>query len=143
MITRSFNLPLLLEATECHRDLFPEEDFKTWFDMPMNIMLAEGKDVGLATYEGPGIYSVHWYYQDARGRAAIDLGIRMTNLLFEKYGAEILRALIKEDFKASRWACRQLGFKSLGMLTFADGDVNEILCKTKQDYLETKEKNNG
>lgn len=106
-------------------------------------MLVEGKDVGLATYHSNGIYSVHWYYQEARGRQAIDLGKAMIGLLFDKYDAKILRALIRTDLKASRWACRQLGFKSYGVLTFADNEDNEILLMTKDEYTAMKDALNG
>lgn len=139
---RSFNLSLLLEATECHRDKYPAKDFITWFRLPRSIMLAEGRNVGLATYECPGIYSVHWYYQDARGRDAIILGKKMLGEMFDKYGAEIIRAFIRVDLKASRWACRQLGFKSLGILTFADGEDNELFAITKKEF-NMKENKNG
>jgi len=138
MIHRSFDLDLLIEATECHRDLFPVEDFVTWFNLPRNIMLVEGRDVGLVTYEYPGVYAVHWYYQDARGRDAINLGKRMVSECFEKYGAETLRAFIRTDLKASRWACRQVGFKSSGIIEFSDGDKNELFFMTKQEYLTMK-----
>jgi hypothetical protein len=143
MVHRSFDQELLIEATECHRDLWPVDNFVQWFEMPNNIMLAEGRDVGLVTYEFPGCYTVHWYYQDARGRDAIDLGKKMVGFVFENYDAKVLRGLIRTDFKASRWACRQVGFKSYGNLTFADGDENELFFITRDEYLNMKEKDNG
>lgn len=116
----------------------PLEDLVTWYTTPKNLMLTEGDNVGLATYEYPGLYDVHWYYRSARGRDAINLGKRMVGVLFEHHGAEVLRGLIKVRLKASRWACRQLGFKSQGILTYPDGDVNEIFVMTKADYMEGK-----
>lgn len=140
MITRSFDLGLLLKATAPYPDLSPPEDFKTWFSRPRNLMFREGDSVGLATYEYPGLYSVHWYYT-VKGKDAVDLGRRMIGNLFENYGAEVLRGFVKTRLKHSRWAIRQLGFKSHGILTFPDGDENEVFFITKDEYLQKKETN--
>lgn len=130
-MNRSFDLPLLLEATACHRDRWPEEDFVIWFNMPQNVMLVDGKNVGLATYMYPGAYTVHWYFK-VRGRAAINLGKAMCQKMFDNYDAQILRAIIQEDMKASRWACRQIGFRSVGMMEWPDG-VYEVYYLTEKD----------
>lgn len=131
----------LVKATESCRGFTSIEDLATWITMPNNIMFIEGRDVGVASFEYPGLYTVHWYFLDARGREAIDLGKRMCSLLFTEHDAELLRGLIKEELRASRWACRQLGFKSLGKITFADGDVNEMFVATKNEFM--KGLNNG
>lgn len=101
-------------------------------------MFISEKDVGLATFRSPGVYDVHWYYQKARGREAIKLGKAMCGLLFKEHGAQILRGFVKKHLKASRWACRQVGFKSMGFLTFADGDENEVFYLSKADYEKDK-----
>lgn len=125
---------LLVEATECCRDFVPLTDLKIWIERPYNIMLISGNNVGLASFEYPGMYSVHWYYQSARGREAINLGKEMVDALFDRCGAEALRAFIKLRLRASRWACRQLGFKSYGFIVFPDGDENELFCMTKDEF---------
>lgn len=141
MIKRVFDLPLLLRSIE-GTDFTPE-DFKTWFDMPRNLMFADGENVGLATYEYPGVYSVHWFFK-VRGRKALDLGRDMVKNLFENYGAETVRGFIKKDLKASRWAARQIGLRSRGFITFEDGEVSELFISTKEDFLNNlKEDKNG
>lgn len=143
MIKRSFDLDLLLRATDLPYLKSKAEDFKLWFNMPRNLMFADGENVGLATYDSPGQYTTHWFYK-VRGREAINLGKAMCKNLFDNYGAEVLRAFVREDFKASRWGCRQLGFKSYGLITFPDGEVNELFIAPKKDFLDKlKEQQNG
>lgn len=143
MIKRSFDLDLLLRATDVPEIKSGEDEFRYWFSLPTSYMFVEDDNVGLATLEYPGVFSTHWYYK-CRGRDAINLGKRMCANLFENYGAETLRAFIRVDLKASRWACRQLGFKSHGIITFPDGEDNELFIATKEEFLKKmKEDNNG
>ena len=139
MIKRSFDLPLLLKVTDTPAIRATADDFRLWFENPRNLMFTEGRNVGLATYEYPGLYSVHWFFE-VRGRKAIDLGKRMVKNLFENYGAEVVRGFIRVDLKASRWAARQIGLKSFGIVTFADGEDNELFCVTKKEFLDSLEK---
>jgi hypothetical protein len=120
---------LLVKATECCRELMPIEDIQKVLAKDENVMFIHGNDVGLGIYDYPGVYTVHWYYE-SRGRQAIDLGKAMTSMLFTEHGAKTLRALIRRELRASRWACRQLGFKSHGYLTFDEDDNNEVLFLT-------------
>lgn len=132
-IKRDWNL--LIEATECCRYMAPISLLEDWWKEPRHLMLVEDDNVGLATFEYPGLYDVHWFYQSARGRQAIALGRRMIGKLFEEHGAECLRGLIRTELKASKWACRQLGFKSHGIVSYPEGD-SEVFCMTKDQYLE-------
>lgn len=102
-----------------------------------------GENVGLATYEFPGLYTVHWYFT-VRGRDAINLAQAMLKNLFENYGAKGVRGYVRTDLKASRWATRQVGLKSFGLITFADGEEHELFYVTKKDFLDKlKDKTNG
>lgn len=123
---------LLIQATECLRDCCSIPDMDTWLSRPLNVMLIKGDNVGMASYQYDGVYVVHWYFQSARGREAINLGKEMCQALFDECGAKTLIGLIKKHLKASRWACRQLGFKSQGFITYEDGDENEILSMVKE-----------
>ena len=134
MIKRSFDLDLLLRMTKVPGIHSTEEDFRTWFANPKNLMFAEGDNIGLATYEYPGLYGLHWFFT-VRGREAIELGKRMIANLFENYGAEVVQGYVRADMKASRWAARQLGLKSYGIITFDDGEDNEFFCSTKEEFL--------
>lgn len=142
MIERSFDKDLLWEATEELRYMLPKEKLDDFWSRPHNLMFVEDGNVGLATLEYPGVYSVHWYFK-VRGRDAINLGKRMVANLFENYGAETVRGVISKHLKASRWACRQLGFKSYGFVTYADGEENELFCATKKEFLEGLKLTNG
>lgn len=132
---RSYDYEVLRKAVEPYKDRWNLDDFKLWMCIPYNVMLVEGEDVGLGTFEYPGVYSVHWYYKNARGREAINLGKKMCKYLFDKCDAKTLRAFVSEDLKASRWATRQVGFKSLGMIKFPDSkQADELYYMTKQDF---------
>lgn len=131
---------LLIKATDSVRDICPIKDLEVWFEIPECKMVISGDNVGLATYDYPGVYTVHWYYE-VRGRQAIELAKEMCSVMFTDYGAETLRGIIKKRLKASRWATRQVGFKSIGFTTDAHGEECEVLCATKDNFL--KGLNNG
>lgn len=132
-VRRDFDL--LKSATEELRYMVPLEILDQWWANPRNLMFVEGENVGLATYEYPGVYTVHWYFK-ARGREAINLAKEMVANLFENYGAESIRGVVRTNLKASRWAARQVGMKSYGIVTYADGEENELFCATKKEFLE-------
>lgn len=139
MIKRSFDLDLLLRAAKHPMVKSPEEHFRIWFSRPKNLMFADGENVGLATFEYPGMYSLHWFFK-VRGRKAINLGKEMIANLFENYGAEVVRGFVRTENKASRWAARQLGLKSMGIIKFSDGEDNEMFCATKAEFLNNLKK---
>jgi hypothetical protein len=65
MIKRVFDLDLLLKASAGLG--YPEQDFHSWITMPQNLMFAVDDNVGIATFDYPGLYTVHWYFA-VRGR---------------------------------------------------------------------------
>ncbi len=135
---RVFDIPLLLEVTKDYKEL-PIELIGPWVENKSNVMMAEGNSVGLATYEYPGLYSVHWFFSsDHRGRKAINLAKEMVDYLFQECGAKALRGFTKIELKAARWAARQLGLKSYGVLEFPNGPC-ELFCITKEEYYKDKE----
>lgn len=140
MIEETKDFDAFVKATDQCRELMSLDDIEKILAKPENIMFLCGNDVGLAVYDYSGVYTVHWYYVSARGRKAIELGKAMIGRLFNNHGAQTLRALIRKELKASRWACRQLGFKSFGFLEFPNNDTNEILCLTRQGYYDMKGK---
>lgn len=103
-------------------------------------MLAEGENVGLASFEYPGMYTCHLYFK-AKGREAIKLGRAMLVHLFDNYDVKAVRGLIKVRFKAARWAARQMGWESLGLVSFPNGD-DELFYGTKENFTD-KEQDNG
>lgn len=139
MITANKDFDLLVKATESVRHFSPIEDLKTWFETPENIMLTEGDSVGLGTLEYPGLYNVHWFYS-VRGRKALNLGRAMIRFLIEHKDAKAVRGWIRTDLRASIWAARQIGFKSLGVFTDQKGEY-ELFCMTKDEFY--KDELNG
>jgi hypothetical protein len=132
MITRSYNKETLLKATEDLRWMNSEADLEHWWSFPNNIMLVDGDDVGLATYEYPGLYTCHLYFK-SKGRQAIKQGRAMLNHLFDNYDAKAVRGLIKMKIPAARWAARQMGWQSLGVAHFPNGD-DELFYGTKDNF---------
>lgn len=132
MIKRSFDLELLLRATDLPQIESDPDKFKQFFYGEKNLMFADGENVGLATYEYPGCYTLHWYFE-VRGREALNLGAAMIKNLFDNYGAKIVRGIVRVDLKASRWAARQIGWKSHGIVRFSDGTDNEVFTMTQED----------
>lgn len=136
MVQQSFDKELLVEATEGLRDINPLDILDIWWTLPGNIMLTDGKNVGLATFEYPGMYTCHLYFKD-KGRTAIRRGQKMLKYLFDNYDVKAIRGLIKVGFKPARWAVRQIGLKSLGIVSFPNGD-DELFYATP-DIFKDKE----
>lgn len=114
-------------------EMIPQDfDFKGWLDNHNHVMYEEGGSVGLCTFEYTGLYTVHWYFK-VRGREAINLGRKMLDDLFTNHGAEAVRGLTRIDIKAARWAARQLGMKSYGIVTYPEGEY-ELFCMTKDEF---------
>ncbi len=137
MISRSFDPELLKKAfSRCPAYVTEGFDVQAWLNNPRNVMLTDEEDVGLATFEYPGVYTVHWFYE-RRGRKAIDLAREMIGVMFNEYGANAIRGLTAMELKAARWLAKQVGCKSYGVLKFSDGP-HELLLMTKQDFLEAE-----
>jgi hypothetical protein len=138
MITRSFDPEVMKKAFELSPEPMPSGvSYEDWVGDINNFMLVEGDNVGLATYEYPGVYTVHWFFT-ARGREALKLAKRMLAVLFESSDARVVRGLTPVDLKAARWLAKQVGLTSHGVLTFADGKQCELMFVTKEEFY-----NNG
>lgn len=133
MIEDRKDFDLLWKVTEPLRYKCSKEILEAFIKEDRNLMFVDGEDVALCTFEYPGFYNVHWFYT-SRGRAAINQGKAMIGHLFDDHGAQAARGMIRVDLKASRWAARQVGMKSYGLMTYPDGEVNELFIMTKQDY---------
>jgi RimJ/RimL family protein N-acetyltransferase len=97
-------------------------------------MFVEDDSVGLLTYEYPGVYNGHWFFK-VRGRKALDLAKRILDVMYTDYGLQCLVGHTPVNNKAARWAARQIGMKSYGILTFSNGD-HELFCMTKDEFYE-------
>lgn len=134
MITRSFDPELMHKALamcppEMQDNAITEDN---WINNHDNVMLEEEGDVGLATFEYPGVYTCHWMF-NRRGREALTLARRMCDVMFQEYEAKVLRGLTRTDLKAARWAARQLGMTSYGINNHKEGE-HELFIMTKDEF---------
>lgn len=134
MIARSYDIDVLRSIGE---DFIPDELVSPWLMNEKNIMLVDGDNIGLATHEWSGLYTVHWFFK-VRGREALNLARAMFKVMFDDYGAEMLRGITPRELKAARWACRQVGLKSYGFIETAEGKPHEIFFLHKDEFF-TKE----
>lgn len=107
-------------------------DWQAWLDNHRNVMLVEGENIGMGTYEYPGLYNVHWFYT-VRGREALNLAKEMLDHLFTNYDVQAVRGLTPVEVKGARWLARQVGLTSYGILEFPDGPY-ELFCMTKDEF---------
>lgn len=133
MIERSFDPVVMSKAFEPYPSLTPNAfDWKAWLDNHDNIMLVEGDSIGLLTYEYEGVYNPHYFLKE-RGRAALDLTKRMIAQAFRDYDVKVMRGITPADNKAARWAARQVGCTSHGLVSAPEGDY-EIFILTKDSF---------
>lgn len=135
-ITRSYDPKVLEEGLL----LCPQPiDCEAWLANTKNIMLRdEDNNVGLATYEYPGVYNLHWFFK-VRGREALSLAHEMLAKFFEDSDAKLIRGLTPTHIKGARWLARQVGLTSQGILEFSNGPY-EMFTLTRADYLKNRNK---
>ena len=131
MIIRSFDAEIACEFAE----MVPRNwgiDWKEWLSDHRNVMVVDGENVGMATFEYPGFYNVHWFFT-ARGREALNLAKEMLDYFFVTSDAKVVRGLTPKSIKGARWLARKVGFKSHGFLEYAD-EPYELFILTKEDF---------
>jgi hypothetical protein len=127
---RSFDAGLMRTAMG---DFKEDVDCEAWVANDKNVMLVKGEDVGLATYEYPGVYNVHWFFK-VRGRKAIELAKEMLDEMFSNYGLQTMRGITRVDIRGARWAARQVGCTSHGIIEYPDGYSYELFLLTKDEF---------
>lgn len=140
-MNRSYDPEVFREAYHLCPTADEEIDYAAWINNKNNIMLTSGKDVGCATYDYPGVYSVHWFFREAKGRAAITLARNLLREMFTTYGAETIRGVTPMSIKAARWLAKQVGLTSYGILDYHDAEPHELMCITKEEFM--RQESNG
>lgn len=80
-----------------------------------NLVLADENGIAILAYREPGIYQAHLaFIPEGRGAVMLKSCRKALDSLFTEYGAKIIYAKIPNQLKASKLACRWLGFTSLG-----------------------------
>lgn len=100
------------------------------------ISLIEGEDSAVFLFEKPGVFSGHYFFSEARGRAAINLANRMLNEMFSKHGARLIAGLTPVENRAATWITRQLGFSSQGVVDQPDVGPATIFTLTREEFYE-------
>jgi hypothetical protein len=143
VITRSLD-PRIMKAAFAPYDRYHDDrmNYEAWLTNGKNIMyVTEDGDVGLATFEYPGMYNVHWFFKNVKGKAAIALAKEMLDDLFTNYKAEVVRGLTPVDIKAARFLAKYVGFKSYGLVDAPEDDgpnkgVCELMIMTKNEFYD-------
>lgn len=115
---------------------------KEWIEKTENVAYTIGDDVGLATFDYPGLYAVHWFFK-SRGKQALRSAVAMLDDLFTNYGAKAVRGVIPLANAPSRRLSKYLGFETVLIDKFADGEDYEIMLVSKETFNQFKERYNG
>jgi hypothetical protein len=99
-VTRSHDLAVLQSANRDDYTMHPSDE--VWLGIPENVMYQKDDDVGLATYDYPGLFAVHWFFR-SKGKDALRTAVEMLDDLFTNYGALAVRGVIHMDNKPSRF----------------------------------------
>lgn len=132
LIERSFDPKLAKQFAE----IVPRNagvDWAEWLKDTRNVMALKGENVGMATFEYPGVYNVHWFFT-ARGKEALQLAKEMLDYFFQNYDVKTIRGLTPVSIKGARWLARQIGLKSYGILEYPDDEPYELFCMTKEEF---------
>ena len=130
-LTRLTDPLICQEVTNLHLDYFTF-DVEDWFQNPLNYALINKDNVGFAEYKSEGVYWVHFCFNTARGREAMNLSKAMLESLFIHRPAKTAIGIISCDNKKARWLIRQIGFTSLGFTETKNGTC-EMFYYTKDN----------
>ena len=101
------------EVTERHPQ-YCTFDVEEWFLEDRNYALIEGENIAFGEWKKPGLYWVHFCFDEAKGREAINLCRKMFFEFCRVRPVWIAIGLIALDNRKARWLIRQVGFHSLG-----------------------------
>lgn len=116
----------LTDPKECRTvtDRYPDYftfDVDKWFANGDNYALKEGNNIAFGEYKSPGVYWVHFCFDTARGKEAIQLTKDMFDEFCKACPVKIAIGLIEVGNKKAHWLIRQVGFKSLGEVKTHNG----------------------
>jgi hypothetical protein len=133
-IERSYDASLMrntiLTCPTGHND---DVDCQKWLDDRRNVMFVSGDDVGLATYDHPGIYILHWFFV-SRGRKALDVATAMVDKFLTEYDCKVITGLTPVSLKGACWMARKLGCKSYGIMDYHNAEPHELFIMTKDEF---------
>lgn len=137
MIERSYDPDILTAACLPYEYHF-SPDNATWLANHDNLMYVMGEDVGLATFDYPGMYTLHWFMK-SRGKDVLKVGKAMLEKLFSEHDIKVLRGVTPVENRPARFLAKRFGFKTISIEEFLDGP-NELMLLTKEDFNQIKDK---
>lgn len=120
MITRLTDPTKCRKVTDKHLDYFTF-NVEAWFSNTENYALQEGSNIAFAEYKSPGVYWVHFCFDEAKGREAIQLTRDMFTEFCKQRPVKIAIGLIHVNNKKAKWLIRQVGWESLGLINTENG----------------------
>lgn len=103
------------------------------------IILTVGKDSGVFLKERPGVFSGHYCFEEARGKAAVLLARFLLSVMFSRHDAKIVVGATPVENRPAAWMSRHLGFKDYGQVDQADVGLVTIFVLTKDEFEKGKE----
>lgn len=134
---RSFDLEKFRRVEEKYPHWFQNFDDDEWLSNPLNVMFVEGESVGQAEFNAPGVYTMHYYFNNLHGKKARDLARKMIREMFNNYEAKILRGITPIENRPALLMARMVGCQSLGFVSRGD-EKFEVFYIT-EDLLNKKE----
>lgn len=139
---RSYDLALFRKVEDEYPEWFEGFDDEEWISNPLNVMLVKDGSVGQAEFNYPGVYTMHYYFDNLHGKAARDLAREMIHEMFSNYEARILRGITPVENRPALLMARMVGCQPIGFVTRGD-EKFEVFFIT-EDLLNKKEgKENG
>ena len=116
----------LTDPVECRKVTDKHPDYFTfnvedWFSKEKNYALQEGDNIAFGEYKSPGVYWVHFCFDTAKGREAIQLTRDMFAEFCNKCPVKMAIGLIEVNNRKAKWLIRQVGFTSLGLIETENG----------------------
>jgi hypothetical protein len=116
----------LTDPVECRKVTDKHPDYFTfnveeWFLQDRNYALQKGANIAFGEYKSPGVYWVHFCFDTAKGREAIQLTKDMFTEFCKQCPVNIAIGLIHVNNKKAKWLIRQVGFASLGLIETENG----------------------
>lgn len=133
--------PKVLDAALEPYGYHMEPDNKTWLEVPGNLAYTIGEDLGLATFDYPGLYAVHWFFK-SKGLEAVKVCLTMLDKVFGEHGAQAVRGVTPIDNKPARRLAKYVGCETISIEEYPDG-LYEIMILSKDRFNQFKEKING
>lgn len=124
----------ITDITDNHLDYFTF-DVPEWLSHKLNLALRSDDNIAFGEYKSPGTYWVHFCYNSARGRTAIELTKELLKGLYELRDVKTAIGLISVDNKKARWLIRQVGFKSLGIHDTKNGPCEMFYHLNNKDKI--------